>query len=414
MNSSPVLGKDRIIIIDVIRGFALFGIFLVNMPSFHSPYFMKSLYGIESHFTGVDYWLDVFFALFVDMKFFTIFSFLFGIGFYIFMSRAEEKGQRIKRLYLRRILALLLFGIVHLIALWFGDILHTYAVAGVFLIFFYKRKIKTMIIWGFSLLFVINALFGLTLILPDFILQEMQADSNIQYNQSIDEYIDVYENAGYAEWVSYRLGTEISTIALNLFTAIIPVFAMFLFGLAAGKAGIFRDVVKHLPFLKKIRLVSFLLSIPFVVILALFLLDIVDLGIKKQFAVQLFTSLSGASLCIFYISALTLLLQKESWQRRLRSLGSTGQMALTNYLSQTIISVIIFVGFGLYGNVSLLTGTLICFVIFAVQMAFSTFWLKKFRFGPFEWLWRSFTYGKFQPMRKAGNSKNMMNHTTPM
>ena len=74
MNSSPVLGKDRIITIDVIRGFALFGIFLVNMPAFHSPYLMKVIYGLEGTYSGVDYWLDVFFALFIDMKFFTIFS----------------------------------------------------------------------------------------------------------------------------------------------------------------------------------------------------------------------------------------------------------------------------------------------------------------------------------------------------
>ncbi|XXM72988.1 DUF418 domain-containing protein [Lysinibacillus sphaericus] len=401
MKSSPVLGKERMVTIDIIRGFALFGIFLVNMPTFHSPEFMKSMYGIPVDYSGVDHWIDVFFALFVDMKFFTIFSFLFGLGFYIFMSRAEEKGLRMNRLYLRRIFALLLFGIAHLVGLWFGDILHTYAVAGLLLIFFYKRKIKTMVIWAFSLLFVINALFALMLLIPSSFLEQTESASaaSMLYG-SMEEYLHVYEHGNYIEWVSYRLGTEVPAMLANLIPAMFPVLAMFLFGLAAGKAGIFRDVEKHAGFIRKIRTLSFVISVPLVLILAMYMTKVWDVGVKQEFVVQLFTSLSGLTLCFFYISALTLLLRKEKWQGKLRPLGFTGQMALTNYLMQTILSVGIFVGFGFYGDVSLWLGTVICLVIFSLQMAFSTWWLKKFRFGPFEWLWRSFTYLRFQPMKK--------------
>jgi uncharacterized protein len=401
MKSTPVLGRERMVTLDIIRGFALFGIFLVNMPTFHSPDFMKSMYGIPSDYSGLDQWIDVFFALFVDMKFFTIFSFLFGLGFFIFMSRAEEKGLRMNRLYLRRILALLLFGAAHLIGLWFGDILHTYAVAGLLLLFFYKRKIKTMVIWAFSLLFAINVLFSLMLLIPASFLEatESTSASSMLYG-SMEEYLHVYEHAGYAEWVSYRLGTEVPAILANLIPALLPVLAMFLFGLAAGKAGIFRDVDKHLPFIKKISILSFVISIPLVVILGMYMTKAWDLGVKQEFVVQVFTSLSGLTLCSFYISSLTLLLRKEKWQEKLRPLGYTGQMALTNYLMQTIVSVGLFVGFGLYGDISLWMGTVICLVIFPLQLAFSTWWLKRFRFGPFEWLWRSFTYLRFQPMAK--------------
>jgi uncharacterized protein len=401
MKSSPVLGKERMVTIDIIRGFALFGIFLVNMPAFHSPEFMKSMYGIPVDYSGADHWIDVFFALFVDMKFFTIFSFLFGLGFYIFMSRAEEKGHRMNRLYLRRIFALLLFGIAHLVGLWFGDILHTYAVAGLLLIFFYRRKIKTMVIWAFSLLFAINALFALMLLIPSSFLEQTESASaaSMLYG-SMEEYLHVYEHGSYTEWVSYRLGTEVPAMLANLIPAMFPVLAMFLFGLAAGKAGIFRDVEKHIGFIRKIRTLSFVISVPLVLILAMYMTKVWDLGVKQEFVVQLFTSLSGLTLCFFYISSLTLLLRKGEWQLKLRQLGFTGQMALTNYLMQTILSVGIFVGFGFYGDVSLWGGTVICLVIFSLQMAFSTWWLKKFRFGPFEWLWRSFTYLRFQPMKK--------------
>ena len=205
MNSSPVLGKERIVTIDIIRGFALFGIFLVNMPAFHSADFLRSIYAVEAEWSGADYWIDLFFTLFIDMKFFTMFSFLFGLGFYIFMSRAEQKGLKVKSLYLRRILGLFLFGLSHLILLWFGDILHTYALTGLLLLFFYKRKIKTMIIWAFSLLFVINVLFSISLLLPSGLLQNFQEMNTAAYNQQYDEYVAAYTTAGFGELISYRL-----------------------------------------------------------------------------------------------------------------------------------------------------------------------------------------------------------------
>jgi len=414
MNNSPITGKDRIFTIDIIRGFALFGIFLVNMPAFHSPVFMKSFYGQGVEYSGVDYWIDVFFSLFVEMKFFTIFSFLFGLGFFIFMSRAEEKGLGVKALYLRRIFALLLFGVIHVVGLWFGDILHTYAVAGLFLLFFYKRKIKTILIWAVSLLVVLNLLFLLNVLIPSEILREMEAANAQGFARDLAVYMGIYTQAGYVEWVSYRLGTEVGFVAANLIPASIPVFAMFLFGLAAGKAGVFQQVSNHLNFFKKLRWITFLISLPLVVILGLLKMDILDLGVKQLYAIQLFKSLTGISLCFLYISTLTLMLRKETWQKRLRPLGSAGQMALTNYLMQTIVSTVIFVGFGFYGEASLLIGTILCFVIFALQMAFSTFWLKQYRFGPFEWLWRSFTYLKVQPLKKADKVTIHQNHHTPM
>ncbi len=404
MKSSPVLGNDRIVSIDIIRGFALLGIFLVNMPAFHSPDFMMQMYGGgDAEHTGVDYWLDVFFALFIDMKFFTIFSFLFGLGFYIFMSRAEQKGLNMNLLYTRRVLALLVFGALHLVLLWFGDILHTYAITGLFLLLFYRRKIKTMVIWAGSLLLMLNALMALPLLIPSNLLEAVEGSQTSTYNEKLVEYLHIYEQAGYGEWVSYRLGAELVPILLNLIPAMIPVLAMFLLGLAAGKAGIFKPDTPHLGFIRKVRTMTLLISVPFVVLLALFKLEIIGAGVKNDTFVQLFTSLSGVSLCLFYISFLTLLLRNGQWQKRLRPLGYVGQMALTNYLSQTIISVGIFVGLGFYNDVSILVGTLMALGIYTLQVVFSYYWLKAFQFGPFEWLWRSITYGRFQSMKKKGD-----------
>lgn len=399
MGNTPIGIKERILTIDIIRGFALFGIFLVNMPSFHSAIFMKQMQGYEPVYTGLDYWLDAFFTLFIDMKFFTIFSFLFGLGFYIFISRAEMKGLGATSLFVRRMLALLLFGLIHLIGLWYGDILHTYALAGLFLLLFYKRKIITMLIWAGSLLLVYNAFNLLTLLIPNSFLEQIEVPRTVM-ESAVSEYASVYQNAGYLEWLSYRLGAELPMIFLNIIPAMLPVLAMFLIGLAAGKAGFFQNISKYLPFIKKICFITLLISIPLLIFLGLFTFGVLDWGVKQTYVILALTSISSYPLCLFYISALTLLLRRDVWLQRLRMLGFAGQMALTNYLFQTILSLGIFVGLGWYGDISLVMGTFICLVIFVGQIVISTLWLKKFRFGPFEWIWRTITYMKLQPMKE--------------
>lgn len=148
--------------LDVIRGFALFGILLVNMPAFHSPNFINQLYSVDVPYGGLDAVVYAFLQLFVQVKFFTIFSFLFGVGFYLFMKRAEAKGLRMKSLFFRRASILLIIGLLHLIFLWFGDILHLYAVGGFLLVAFYNRMPKTLIKWAFSLLAIYLALLSMT------------------------------------------------------------------------------------------------------------------------------------------------------------------------------------------------------------------------------------------------------------
>ena len=211
MKSAPISKQERIITLDIIRGFALLGIFLVNMPAFHSPAFMIS----HPDYTGMDYWLDLFLQMFVQTKFYTIFSFLFGLGFYIFMSRAEQKNLHVNRLFSRRLFALLLFGAIHLIFIWYGDILHTYAIAGFLLLLFYKRKTKTLLIWAFSLLFVIHSLLSVQFFIPESTLEEMAATSNADKESKVEEYVDMYENGNYLEWVSYRFQTEVIPILLE-------------------------------------------------------------------------------------------------------------------------------------------------------------------------------------------------------
>ncbi|HZG69970.1 MAG TPA: DUF418 domain-containing protein, partial [Chondromyces sp.] len=270
-------------------------------------------------------------------------------------------------------------------------------------------KVKTILVWAFSLLLLIHILMSVQLFLPSSVLIEVQEKITEKNTGKLEEYVEVYENANYMEWVSYRLEAEILPILANAPFVMFSVLAMFLFGLFAGKIGAFKSDTTHLRLIRQTQKWSLVLAIPFIVLLFLLKTGAVEWGIKTAPAIQLFTSLSGITLCFFYITSLALLLRNQKWQRRLRPLGYTGQMALTNYLLQTIICIILFLGFGLYGKVSLAAGTAIALLIYALQMIFSYLWMKKFSFGPFEWLWRAITYGKFQPLKKrtqGGTNEN--------
>lgn len=401
MKAAPVSGDERILSLDIIRGFALLGIFLVNMPTFIAPEFIRQMYSLPEALAPLDQAVRLFFDMFVQTKFYTIFSFLFGLGFFIFMSRVEKKGLNVNRLFSRRLLILLLLGLWHLVFLWYGDILHTYALIGFLLLLFYKRSNKAVIGWAFGLtiLFYALTIFQLLLIsmVPVTYLGEQQAIGE----EKLVEALRIYQDASYAEWLAYRLEVEITTIIGNIPFLILILLPLFLFGLYAGRQGILHEPAKHIGFIKRVWRVTLICSVPSVVMVALLHFDALSFGAGQETAHQLFVTLSGLTLCFFYISSLVILLQKPVWQKRLRPLGLVGQMALTNYLLQTIISVLIINLFDLFNRISLSTGLLLSLVIYFVLVLFSSFWLKRYRFGPFEWLWRSLTYGYLQPLKRS-------------
>lgn len=396
MNTTALSKNERLTSIDIIRGFALFGIFLVNMPAFSSPDLIKQLHMLPEHLPPVDKGIRFFFDLFIQTKFYTIFSFLFGLGFYIFMSRAEQKGARMYSLFSRRLLILFGFGLIHLVFLWFGDILHTYALSGLFLLLFYRQSNTTILGWAFGLLTLYYGLLSLQcLTSPDFI-----TSSQAEGAEKLAEAIRMYQDASYMSFLSYRMDTEVIYILSTSVFQIPAILPLFLFGLYAGRRGIFHEPARHRPFVKRVQTISLILSIPLTIIAALVHIDFFGLGTIQPLVNELTISVNGLTLCLFYMSSLILLLEKEGWQKRLRPLGLTGQMALTNYLLQTVLSLAIIFGFDLFNRLGLSSGLLLCLVLYTGQVWFSSFWLKRYYFGPIEWLWRTLTYGKMQPFKR--------------
>ncbi|MED3125067.1 DUF418 domain-containing protein [Bacillus wiedmannii] len=375
--------SERIHSIDIIRGIAVLGIFLVNWPV---------IAGIDSRdlsgvYEGLDSYIRLFYDMFIQTKFYTIFSFLFGLGFYIFMTRAEAKTDRPKTLFVRRLLILLLFGFLHYVLLWDGDILHTYAIAGFFLFLFYKREPRTILIWAIVLLSIFQFLMLIASIGIAFMPKdELGLSLPIM---PLEDWMSQIQNRFHAFYAN-GIGLNISMLPETL--------GLFLLGLYAGKKDIFRRTKELDPKLKKWQIIMFVLTLPFWFFMVRYFLSTSS---YEPLYMQGLAMFSGKTLFIFYIFTLMRLLQKEKWQTLLRPFQYVGRMALTNYISHTIVTLLVF-GL-LFKNdylAPLWVGPLFCISFYTLQIFISRWWLSRYQYGPLEYIWRLGTYGKMMPLKK--------------
>ncbi len=392
---TPVQPAERINEIDIIRGFALFGILMVNMSYFKAPlYFERS----PSEFpAGIEQLSAWFIQLLFTGKFYAIFSFLFGLGFYIFMERAVEKGYKLVPLYKRRLFALLCFGLLHLVLFWSGDILFTYALGGFILLVFRKMSIDSIQKWIvglFTASVLLNCILYFLKGMGEFLAGE---DYQARLAEMMDSAIVAYNRYGFFELIAFRAENEIPNALISAVIGVFLVLPYFLCGLYAGKKEIFKNLRGNIAQMKKICKWGFLFGSLF-----LLLFSLIEIGIWPTHVMFRDSLLSAfnyvASIFLFpaYIASVLLALQANFWQRLLAPLASAGRMALTNYLSQTLICVLLFFGygFGLYSKVSIAEGIIFTVIIYIFQIGFSNLWLRKFNYGPLEWLWRLLTYKK--------------------
>jgi uncharacterized protein len=236
--------------------------------------------------------------------------------------------------------------------------------------------------------------------IPVHVLQDIQSKYNVLHEHVLVQYLSTYRQADYLSWLFYHLNVEVVPMLLNLPFSILPVFSMFLFGLYTAEKKLLNNIEKNRSFFKKIQLITGGAGFTLVIILAVLKLEILRYGFYQQTAIHLFTSLSGIFLCFFYLTTLLLFLQFSRYASILVLFKYSGTMALTTYLSQTLICLCIVRTFGLYGNLTLVESMVICLVIYTVQLFLNKWWLYYFYYGPCEWLWRSFTYRSFPPLRR--------------
>lgn len=343
-------------------------------------------------------------------KFYIIFSFLFGYSFWLFLNKSVEDGKNILPFFRRRLFFLVLFGIGHVVFLWAGDILVFYALFGFLLLLFRKSSNKKVIRWAVAFLMIPTVLTALSVFFMWMGSQVPEANEAIVESTEqnflaltslYDKAVVVYANGTYADIISIRLA-EYNAILPSVFFFYPVVLAVFLIGMLFARKNLLKEYKANKKFFVKSFWWGLGIGIP---ANALYLISFHNINYQlPDLWMLLNTSMmlvGGASLGLFYVSTIALLFIKGRTSIIENIFAPVGRMALTNYLIHSVIGAFLFhsYGFGLYAKIEVWQGILIAIMIFIGQVYFSGWWLKNYLFGPFEWLWRSLTYLKWQQMK---------------
>lgn len=383
---------NRIVSIDRMRGFSLLGIFLVNMISFHSPYFYIDP---ETWWNGsANLFTYRFIDLFIQASFYPLFAMLFGYGLVILRGRILEKGMKFNPLALRRLSILLFIGGLHAFLIWEGDILITYAVCGFVFLLFIGWSAKRLFIAGLTVYIVPNVLLLLMLGAASAI--DGGAEFSMYDGQAADQAISIYQTGSFTDVTEYRMSEWYKNNNLmGLFFYLITILPLFMIGAGAAKLRLFENVHDNR---RKIGTAAAILAI-----LGLLIKAVPYLYVKTLMTDYGQDVFGGALLAMAYALIIALLSEYRKFDRVFYPLEAAGRLSISNYLFQSVVSTMIFYSYGLgyYGDLSIFSGTMLALGIYVIQLAFSSWWVRKFYYGPVEWLWRSGTYLKKQRFKKG-------------
>ena len=401
----PLPGIERIQSLDILRGIAICGILIINIQSFAMPgaaYLNPMAYG---DMTGINGWVWKLSYILGDSKFMTIFSILYGAGIVLVTQRAKAKTGKSAGLHYRRTFWLLIIGLIHAHIIWSGDILVAYALCALFVYFFRNMKPRNLLIIG-MLLISIHTIFYVFLgtslqFWPPEQLEAASADWK-PLQSDLDKEIAAITGT-WAEQISHN---SMSAIFMETMVFLVIFLwrasGLMLIGMALYKWGVL-TAERSRHFYKKGILIGWLIGFPIVIygVYCQF-----DAGWSYEYSMFLGSQWNywgSLGVSFGYICLVMLFAKSDILPWLKERLAALGRMALTNYIGQSVICTFIFfgIGFGLFGQVERTGQILVVMGVWVVQLLWSKPWLDKFRFGPLEWVWRSLTYLKKQPMRKA-------------
>ncbi|MFY8134100.1 MAG: DUF418 domain-containing protein [Aquimonas sp.] len=403
---APRPPEDRLHLMDALRGFALLGILLMNIEFFNrSVHDFMSGMDASPGAAGTAAWVVY---VFVQGKFWVLFSLLFGMGFALMQDRLEGSGRPFGSLYFRRTLALMGFGLLHIVLLWPGDILFAYSLTAIMLMAFLQVRGVAVLITGLGLYLGVSALWVLLGGVMGFMPEEAKAEMAAEMGKSVAlgaESDRIYATGSYLE-ISLHRATEYFTVMLEtvLMFQVPMALGVFLLGAWLLRSGRIQNARAHLRFWVVCLVLGALVGALFIR-LSLSVGTSFDLktGLGDALLAAGLMSLGSLPLSMAYVAAFVLLFQTGVGARVLGLLAPAGRMALTHYLLQSLVCGLLFYGYGLgwYGQVDRWGQVQIALLIFVAQVALSPLWLQRFRYGPMEWLWRALTYGQRPAMRRT-------------
>jgi len=386
----PTAPKERISQIDILRGFALFGILLVNVFGYNSSFFDFSGF----YKTFEDPLNSTIFDLVIGFgadKFIFIFSFLFGVGFSIMYLKYCADERAFSNLYLRRLLVLMMFGIIHIVFFWAGDILFSYSLMGVILLL--SRKLPSGLLLFLSVFFYF---FPIAYIAIESILPFLPSALSSVTDITMPEVIDIYSEGSYLEILKLRINEYFAFRNINLIYYGPKILSLFFFGFLFYKHKYFERINSS----KSKYFVIFIILLSIGIFLNLFTENIVN-SLANPETSTFYTAIymgvfevTNIFLGFGYIMLVLILSKVSFFKTILNPLKYSGRMALTNYLFQSVIFTTIMYSYGLgyFGSLQPWQLLIFAIVVFVIQLIFSKIWLKNYRFGPLEWVWRKSTY----------------------
>ena len=433
-NNAPVAENDRIKLIDALRGVALLGILLMNIPGFSMPNYSSEIYKNDP--SNINFWVSKIITVLFEGKMRAMFSMIFGAGILLFISKKAKNSLSVHGLFYRRMFWLLLFGLIHAhLILWIGDILYLYAVCGM-IVYLFRNVNPKYLILAIPIVAIID--FGANTYFYQGIREKridyVEAKKAQSENKSLSAVQDkalitwrevektMIPNRQDAKENTQKMKSDYSTVASYLrpmafdgqtkylLFGIWDCIALMLLGFALYKWGFLTGNWSNDNY-RKVMLIGYSIGLPLVIYSTYYgyaNYSTLEANLKKMEEVsinwvELIYPFQRILLVMAHTAALILLYKSKAMQKLFRRFEAVGQMAFTNYIMHSIICTLFFFGYGLnyYGVFEFYQIYYLAFAIWIVQLIISPIWLRHFNFGPLEWLWRSLTYWKLQPFKKV-------------
>ena len=402
-HGAPIAENERAGVLDALRGFALLGILVSHLPTFSGYEFLPPARQAALDPLGIDRGLAALCEFLIRGKFFSLFSLLFGIGFSVQLESARRRGRNFARHFTRRLAVLFAFGVLHGL-IWYGDILRDYAVLGLLLLptaqWDARKTRRAAIAWLLARLAWPFLVFAIASQLAPIAAATTSADPSNHFLESTR----AFASASWRDALSANLELlRMKALQMIYEGKAVSIVGMFFLGAAVGKARLHVDLASSARTLWR----AFAWCAPLGVLGNLVLVPLHAATpayppTPRWVADEVLFALAVPALTVAYASGFALLYSSTA-RAFLRAFAPAGRMALSTYVGQTWIGIALFygVGLGFQERVGQAACIAIAVAIFFAQSALAALWLRRFRFGPLEWLWRRATYGVPVPMARA-------------